>query len=122
MKTNALWYLDTILIRPGVLHMPKLAIRKTVQLDAAAAIGLAAPEASGRFNWELIAAPDGSEAPLRGANEMRVQFTPDSPGRYLIRLNAITTRGETHHVIRVCASEDASIALTTLEIKASPAN
>ncbi len=43
MKTNALWYLDTILIRPGVLHMPKLAIRKTVQLDAAAAIGLATP-------------------------------------------------------------------------------
>ena len=102
--------------------MPKLATRKTVQLDAATVIGLAAPEASGRFNWELIAAPDGSEAALWGANEMRVQFTPDSPGRYLIRLNATTTRGETHHVIRICAGEDGAIALTTLEIKASPAN
>lgn len=102
--------------------MPKLATRKTVQLDAAAAIGLVAVEASGRFNWELIAAPDGSEAPLHGANDRRVRFTPDTPGRYLIRLNATTARGETHHVIRIGAGEDGAIALTTLEIKASPAD
>lgn len=102
--------------------MPKLATRKTVQLDAAAAIGLVAVEASGRFNWDLIAVPDGSEAPLHDANSRRVRFTPDTPGRYLIRLSATTARGETHHVIRICAGEDASITLTTLELMASPAH
>jgi hypothetical protein len=101
--------------------MPKIA-RKTVQLNATAAIGLSAATEGGRFAWELIAAPDGSEARLLGKTEMRVQFTPDVPGRYLVRLHAETAVGKTHHVIRVCAWEDGSIGLTTLEIKAPPAN
>ncbi len=122
MNSTAAWNLDTLIVRPGVVRMPKLLTRKTVQLDAAAAIGLAAVESSGRFNWELIAVPDGSESALQGIHDRRVQFSPDTAGRYLIRLNASTARGNTQHVIRVCAAEDASIRLTTLEITASPAD
>lgn len=122
MSTNAAWNVDTILIPIGVVRMPKIATRKTVQLNAATAIGLSGAEQGGRFAWEMIAAPDGSESTLRGNTDMHVQFTPDVPGRYLIRLHADTAKGKTHHVIRVCASADAAISLTTLEIKASPAN
>ena len=121
MSTNAAWNVDTILIPIGVIRMPKIA-RKTVQLNATAAIGLSAAAQGGRFAWELIAAPDGSECLLRGNTDMRVQFTPDVPGRYLVRLHAETALGKTHHIIRVCAWADGTISLTTLEIKASPAN
>lgn len=120
MNTNTVWKRATALARNGVVPMPQLSPRKTLQLDAAAALGLNDPIPEGRFQWELIAVPDGSASPLQGADEMRVHFTPDIAGRYLIRLNASTVRGETHHVIRVCAGEDATIALTTLELKASP--
>lgn len=102
--------------------MPQIVPRKTVHLDAAATIGLIEREPDGRFAWELIAAPDGSESPLRGHDGLRAEFTPDVAGRYLIRLHATTARGNTHHVIRVCAGEDSSVALTTLEIKTAPAN
>ena len=122
MSTNAAWNVDTILIPMGVVRMPKIAPRKTVQLNAATAIGLTSAEQGGRFDWDLIAAPDGSESLLDDNTDMRVQFTPDIPGRYLIRLHAETVKGKTHHVIRVCASADAAITLTTLEIKASLAN
>lgn len=102
--------------------MPQIVPRKTVHLDAAATVGLMAGDPGARFSWELIAAPDGSESPLRGHNGLRAEFTPDVAGRYLIRLCATTAQGNTHHVIRVCAGEDASIALTALEIKAMPAH
>lgn len=120
MNTNTVWKLATVLARNGVVPMPQLSPRKTLQLDASVTLGLDDPTLEGHFQWELIAAPDGSASPLQGADAMRVQFTPDIAGRYLIRLNASTVRGETHHVIRVCAGEDATIALTTLELKASP--
>jgi len=122
MSTNAAWNVDTILIPIGVVRMPQIATRKTVQLNATAAIGLSAAALGGRFAWEMIVAPDGSESRLLGSTEMRVQFTPDVPGRYLVRLLAETAVGKTHHVIRVCVGADATIRLTTLEIKAPPAN
>lgn len=102
--------------------MPELATHNTVHLDAATVVRLSAPESTGQFHWELIAAPDGSASSLIGSREIQAQFTADVPGRYLFRLSATTTRGLTHHVIRLCVDEYGSIGLTTLEIKASSTN
>lgn len=91
---------------------------RTIQLDGAAAIGLTRSERSGEFAWELIAAPDGSQCGIQAGGDHRAELTPDVAGRYLVRLRARTVRGETHHVIRVCAANGIGAAITTLEIKA----
>lgn len=102
----------------GVPTMIALAPRKTIQLDAAATIGLTRSERDGEFDWELIAAPDGSGCHIEPCDGCRAAFTPDVAGRYLVRLRARTVRGRTHHVIRVCTANGTGAAITTLEIKA----
>ena len=103
---------------PGVPTMIALAPRRTIQLDAAATIGLTRSERDGEFAWELIAIPDGSRCRIEDCGGTRAAITPDVAGRYLVRLRARTARGETHHVIRVCTANGTGAAITTLEIKA----
>lgn len=78
-----------------------------VYLDGKALLAPAVMGGATHFAWRFLCRPEGSQTALEQASNVRANFSPDVPGRYLVRLEARSATGSVRVVKEVRVSRDA---------------
>lgn len=78
-----------------------------VYLDGKALLDPAVMGGANHFAWRFLCRPEGSQAMLEQASNVRANFCPDVAGRYLLRLEARSASGSVRVVKEVRVSQDA---------------